>query len=163
MIRPAFADPASERPKEGDVLVRADAGDPIALEVNDVPLGGPPLRAWPMDPATGTVRSGSRLNKILLVRLDPALLAGDTKDRAAEGIVAYSAFCPHAGCDVTGWLADQALIECVCHASHYDPRNAAAVVSGPATRPLPALPLKLAGDKLVVAKPFNSRVGISQG
>jgi rieske iron-sulfur protein len=163
MVRPAFADPASERPKEGDVLVSADAVDPVALGVKDIPLGAPPLRAWPMEPTTGTVRSGSRLNKVLLVRLDPSLLAADTKERAADGIVAYSAFCPHAGCDVTGWLADQKLIECVCHASHYDPRNAAAVVAGPATRPLPALPLKLAGDKLIVARPFNSRVGIVPG
>jgi Rieske Fe-S protein len=164
MTCPARADPAGERPKEGDVLVSADAaGEPAALEAKDIALGAPPLRAWPMDPASGVVRSATRLNKVLLVRLDPSLLAADTKDRAADGVIAYSAFCPHAGCDVTGWLADQQLIECVCHASHYDPRNAAAVVSGPSTRPLPALPLKLAGGKLMVAKPFNSRVGIVQG
>ena len=29
---------------------------------------------WPMDPAEKVVRDGSRLNKVLLVRLDPAIL-----------------------------------------------------------------------------------------
>ena len=160
---PASADAASDRPKPGDVLVAVDATSPVALEPKDIPAGGPPVRAWPMDPVDKVVRSGTRLNKLLVLRLDPSTLVGDTRDRAADGVVAYSAFCPHAGCDVTGWLADQAVIECVCHASHYDPRDAAAVIGGPATRPLPALPLKLVDGKFVVAKPFTSRVGIVPG
>ena len=109
------------------------------------------------------IRNGSRLNEVLVIKLDPGELDDATRARSADGIVAYSAFCPHAGCDVTGWLAEPKLIECVCHASHYDPRNGAAVVAGPATRPLPALPLRIDGGKVVVAKTFTSRVGISQG
>ena len=96
----AVADPASERPKEGDVLVSVDAVPPVALEPKDLPDGGPPIRAWPMDPASNVVRSRSRLNRVLLVRLDPSTLVGPTKDRAAEGVVAYTAICPHAGCEV---------------------------------------------------------------
>jgi hypothetical protein len=34
-------------------------------------------------------------------------------------------------------------------------------MGGPATRPLAALPLKIAEGKLVVAKPFTGRVGIT--
>ena len=157
---PAWAEPASERPKEGDVLVAIDADKPVALEPKDIPVGGPPVLAWPMDPSSNTVRKESRLNKVLLVHLDPSTLVGSTKERAAEGVVAYSAICPHAGCEVNGWLADQQILECSCHYSHYNPREAAAVIDGPATRSLAALPLKIVEGKLAVAKPFTGRVGI---
>jgi Rieske Fe-S protein len=61
---------------------------------------------------------------------------------------------------VNGWLADQQILECSCHYSHYNPREAAAVMDGPATRSLAALPLKIAEGKLTVAKPFTGRAGI---
>src|SRR5438094_5632427 len=69
---PALAQPASERPKEGDLLVSIESESTNALEPRDIPLGGPPLLAWPMDAADKTVRKDSRLNKILLLRLDPS-------------------------------------------------------------------------------------------
>jgi len=157
---PALAQPASERPKEGDVLVPVESESTNALEPRDIPLGGPPLLAWPMDAADKTVRKDSRLNKILLLRLDPSTLVGATKDRAAEGVVAYSAICPHAGCEVNVWAAEQQTLECSCHYSHYNPREGASVIDGPAPRALAALPLKIVGGKLAVAKPFTGRVGI---
>jgi rieske iron-sulfur protein len=157
-VVPALADPASERPKEGDLLVSIESDDALALK--DVPISGPPVLAWPMDPASKTVRKESRLNKIVLLRFEPAALNETTKERAIDGVVAYSAICPHAGCEVSGWAADQQLLECSCHYSHYDPRAAAAVIDGPAPRPLAALPLKIVDGKLAVAKPFTGRVGI---
>ena len=89
--------------------------EPDALEPTDIPAGGPPVLAWPMDPAGNLVRKGSRLNKVLLVRLDPTTLVGVTQERAAEGVVAYSAICPHAGCEVNVWGAEQQILECSCH------------------------------------------------
>jgi Rieske Fe-S protein len=157
---PALAQPASDRPKEGDVLVAIEGDSQVPLEPKDVPRDGRPLLAWPMEPSAKVVRSGSRLNKVLLVRLDPATLVGPTRERAADGVVAYSAICPHAGCEVDIWAAEQKTLECSCHYSHYDPRNGAAVIDGPTPRSLAALPLKLADGKLVVAKPFTARVGI---
>jgi len=156
--RRAAGQPASERPKEGDPLVSVESE--TALAPADIPLGGPPVRAWSMDAADKTVRKDSRLNKILLLRLDPATLVGVTKERAAEGVVAYSAICPHTACEVDGWMADQQILECSCHYSHYNPREGAAVIDGPTPRALPALPLKIVDGKLAVAKPFTSRVGI---
>jgi Rieske Fe-S protein len=157
----ADAQPADERPKPGDALVPVD-GAGAALTPADIQAGTRPIAAWPMDPAGNVVRNGSRLNKVLVLRLDPATLVGDTKDRAADGVLAYSAICPHAGCEVTGWSAEQQTIECPCHASHYNPREAGAVIDGPTPRPLAGLPLKIADGKLVVAKPFTTRVGIIQ-
>ena len=112
-------------------------------------------------PTTKLIRNGSRLNKVLLVRLDPATLVGTTRERAADGVVAYSAICPHAGCEVSGWIDDQKIIECTCHNSKYDPREGVAIIEGPTTRGLAALPLKIVDDKLVVAKPFIGRLGIA--
>ena len=154
---PAAAEPADERPQEGDFLVRTD-GPPTPLGPNDI--SAPQVIAWPMDPATKTVRDGSRLNKVLLIRLDPATLEQPTQARAADGVVGYSAICPHAGCEVTGWQADQLILECPCHNSRYNPREAAAIVDGPSPRALASLPLKIVDGKLAVAKPFIGRLGV---
>jgi Rieske Fe-S protein len=156
----ARAEPADERPKVGDLLVSADSDSPTPLEPKDIPAGGPQLLAWPKDAASVVVRKGSRLNKVLLLRFDPATLTAPTSERAAEGVVAYSAICPHAGCEVSVWDGERKILECSCHYSHYDPRAGAAVIDGPAPRALAALPLKILDGKLAVAKPFTSRVGI---
>ena len=155
---PASAQPENERPKEGDFLVSIHSETPVPLQPKDIPSGGPPVVAWPMD--GNLVRKGSRLNKVLLLRLDPATLVGVTQQRAADGVVAYSAICPHAGCDVDAWVDDQKILECSCHYSRYNPRNGAAVLDGPAPRTLPALPLKIVDGNLAVAKPFTARVGV---
>jgi len=155
---PASAQPENERPKEGDFLVSIHSESSVPLQPNDIPSGGPPVVAWPMD--GNLVRKGSRLNKVLLLRLDPATLVGVTQERAADGVVAYSAICPHAGCDVDAWVDDQKILECSCHYSRYNPRNGAMVVDGPAPRALPALPLKIVDGNLAVAKPFTARVGV---
>jgi Rieske Fe-S protein len=155
---PATAEPVDERPKEGDHLVAIDAAVPVDLAPKDV---AGPIIAWPMDPQARLIRNGSRLNKVLLVRLDPATLVGATRERAADGVVAYSAICPHAGCEVSGWVEEQKVLECPCHNSRYNPRDGATIIEGPTTRGLAALPLKIVDGKLVVAKPFTGRVGIA--
>jgi rieske iron-sulfur protein len=161
----AFAqddDAKRERPQPGDVLVNIGAADPVPLNVTDIPRGGPQILAWPMDLVSKTMRDGSRLNKVLLLRLDPVSFDQATRARSADGVVAYSAICPHAGCEVSKWLADTQRLECPCHFSQYDPKMGAAVVAGPTPRPLPALPLKAVDGRLVVAKPFTARVGFQQ-
>jgi rieske iron-sulfur protein len=158
----AQTDPTRERPREGDVLVPVGATPPKPLKPEDLPLDGKQTFSWPMDPETGTVRDGSRLNKVLLLRLDPEGFDPETKEHAAEGVVAYSAVCVHTGCDVTEWHADQQLLVCPCHYSTYAPKEGAKVVSGPAPRRLPALPLKVVDGRLVVAKSFTGRAGFQQ-
>jgi rieske iron-sulfur protein len=132
----AQTEPARERPKESDLLVAVGtAATPEPLKPDELPLGGNPTMAWPMDPQTNTVRNGSRLNKVLLLRLDPQGFDPETRDHAAEGVVAYSAVCTHTGCDVVNWHPDRRLLECPCHNSVYDPMEGAKVVSGPADDP----------------------------
>jgi Rieske Fe-S protein len=158
----AQTDAARERPREGDLLVTVGATPSEPLKPDDLPLDGKQTLAWPMDPETKTVRNGSRLNKVLLLRLDPEGFDPETKERAADGVVGYSAICPHTGCDVTNWHPDSELLECPCHYSNYNPKEGAKVVSGPSPRRLPALPLKIADGRLVVAKPFTGRAGFQQ-
>lgn len=158
----AQTDAARERPREGDLLVAVSATSPEPLKPDDLALDGKQTLAWPMDPESKTLRSGSRLNKVLLLRLDPEGLDSATKERAAEGTVAYSAICVHTGCDVTNWDPNRQLLECPCHYSIYDPKEGAKVVSGPAPRSLPALPLKIVDGRLAVAKPFIGRAGFQQ-
>lgn len=151
------------RPQMGDVLVFSlgdRQGQPISVQ--DVPLGGPPLFAYAMDPATQTVRDGSRLNRVLVVRLTEQELSDQSRTSAAEGIVGYSAVCTHTGCDVVGWNNDAKYLVCPCHASTFDPKDRAKVVSGPAPRPLAALPLRVVGGKVTVAGTFSGRVGAEQ-
>lgn len=59
--------------------------------------------------------------------------------RAASGDVhAFSSVCTHQGCKVDKVAAGK--IECPCHASLFD-ADTGAVLSGPAGRPLPSIPV----------------------
>jgi Rieske Fe-S protein len=149
-------EPASIAPQKDDVLVKRGDQTFTPLTPGDVPSNGQYVSAWPMAPSTKIVRSGSRLNEVLLIRLDPKTLAGASQSASVDGILAYSALCSHAGCNLTTWIPDEGTLSCDCHASAFDARASGNVIDGPASRPLPALPLKLSGDVLVVARPFSS-------
>jgi rieske iron-sulfur protein len=156
------SDPAHERPKEGDLLVRVDNPGAAPLKPDDIEIGAVQIMAWPVDPAAKVVRDGSRLNKVLLLRLDPAALGETTAARAAAGVLAYSAICPHTGCEVVSWVNDRQILECPCHNSQYDPKAGARVIAGPSPRGLAALPLRLTDGQLTVAHAFIGRLGIQQ-
>jgi Rieske Fe-S protein len=159
VTRGAQDDPTSLRPQPGDVLVKVGDSALQRLTPGDIAVGAPPTIAWAMAPTDRTVRSGSRLNRVLLIKLAVEQISADTKAMAADGVVAYTAICTHSGCEVTDWLADEHVLYCSCHSSKFDPANGARVVDGPAPRSLPALPLGMAAGQLVVAGPFTSRVG----
>ena len=157
-ITRAQENPAAARPKAGDLLVKVDDSKAVALTPDDIPLASDQTMAWAMDPVDKTVRNGDRLNRILLVRFPTEQLGAETGARAAAGVVAYTAICTHAGCEVTDWIVDTKLLFCPCHDSTFDPKDGGKVVDGPAARMLPALPLKIVENKLVVAAPFTARI-----
>jgi rieske iron-sulfur protein len=159
---------SDERPQKGDLLVVSDGEQAGAIiKPSDLKTGGPPVHAWPKDPKTSVIRKGSRLNEILVIRFDPGELDEDTRSRSAEGIVAYSAICTHAGCPVSEWVkaegGDQNVFKCPCHNSEFNARESAQVVFGPAPRRLAALPLEITDGSLAVAAPFVGKVGAQQG
>lgn len=151
------------RPVAGDLLVKVGDATATPLTPADVVAGPSPTMAWPMAPGDAVVRSGSRLNRVVLVRLDAAALGEKTRARATDGIVAYSAICTHTGCEVGAFLPEEQALYCECHQSRFDPRDEAKVTDGPAPRSLPALPLQVVDGRLVVAGPFSTRPGFEQG
>jgi Rieske Fe-S protein len=118
----------SDGGKAGGGKQKASGGDANA--------GGPAIAS------TSEVAPGSALkfkdsgNPAFLVHLD------------SGNFVAYSAICSHQGCTVAyqgGQLA------CPCHGSVFDPANGGAVVTGPATTPLPEIPIKVQGGEVTKA------------
>ena len=156
-------DPAASRPQAGDLLVKAGDASKTPLTPRDVTAGAPQMLVWAMDPADKTVRNASRLNQVILLRLDPETLKPETRARAANGVVAYTNICTHTGCDVETWLAAEQVVSCPCHDSAFDPKDSGRVVDGPAPRALPALALTIAGGHLVVAQPFTAPIGFEKG
>lgn len=160
LLARAAEDPSKAPAAVGDELAFASWDDEArAVTPADVVLNAAPLSVWPRDPVSGVTRENARLNQILLVRLDPASLDDATRARAVDGIVAYSAICTHAACAVSEWAEDKRHFVCPCHSSEYDPAHGAARVTGPTARPLPALPLKLDGERLLIAAPFSAPLG----
>lgn len=150
-------------PSEGDLLVfayGARAGEAIAPD--DLRPDESQVFAYPMDPISGVVRNGTRLNQLLVLRMSRELLSPHTVERSAAGVVAYSGVCTHTGCDVTDFDEEARRFQCPCHDSQFDPADGARVVGGPAPRPLPSLPLRLDAGRLAVAGSFDAPVGFQQ-
>jgi ubiquinol-cytochrome c reductase iron-sulfur subunit len=90
--------------------------------------------------------------------LDADGLPGPTVDN----LVCYSKICTHAGCPVGLYRAAAGELLCPCHQSTFDVNRAAEVVSGPAGRALPHLPLGVDDEGFLVALgDFNEPVGPS--
>ena len=164
VARAQDADPRNARPREGDRFVFAGGDRKGAIVMaRDLTLGGPPASAYPQEPTSGITRDGSRLNQVLLIRLDVAELTEATRPRAPEGIVAYSAICTHTGCDSWAWQGDEKLLKCPSHDSEFVARDGARVTSGPAPRRLATLPLKIVDGVVIAADVFVGRVGFQPG
>ena len=158
---------SDERPQKGDLLVYSDGEhEGGVIKPGDLQLDGPPLHAWPKDPKSSVIRKGSRLNEILLVRLDPGELDDASRSRSADGIIAYSLVCTHAGCPISEWVksdvGDKNVLKCPCHNSEFNLREGGQVVFGPAPRRLAALPLAITDGSLTVAATFVGKVGGQQ-
>jgi rieske iron-sulfur protein len=129
----------------GDLLVYA-TGDQSGLPVDVAAIEpGMAVQAFPEG------KSDNERNLIEVVRLGEDL---------PSGLVAYSAICTHLGCTVLPSLSEQGYIVCPCHASLFDPAAAARVITGPANRPLPSLPIEVSSDGVVrAAGGFEGPVG----
>lgn len=116
--------PGSTTPAAPTTTAPTPAGHRLGPS-SDVPVGG---AAQFTDPASG----------------DPGLVL-----RPTDGtFVAFSAICPHAGCTVA-FAPSSDIIACPCHGSEFNPRTGA-VVRGPASRGLTAIPVTASGGNLYV-------------
>lgn len=119
--------------------------DGDGLRPEDIPLGGV-ITVWPPDAV------GSELAAVMLLRLrdlpQPPTRIADVVD---ETLVAYSRICSHAGCAVALYRDVDQVLFCPCHQATFDARRGAEPVSGPASHPLPQLPLGIDDEGFIVA------------
>jgi len=138
---------------------------------------GKPLRADEIEPKglysafpEGADREGLGA-PIVLVRLAPDAfhLPPGLAHYPADGIVAYSKICTHAGCAISLYRTPlfpptdpgPALV-CPCHYSTFDPAKGGTVEFGPAGRKLPMLPLRIDSKGFLrAAGNFDGPVGPS--
>lgn len=119
--------------------------DEERVRPEDVPVGGV-VTVWP-EGLAGTERAA-----VMLLRLRDLPEAPTRTDAVVDStLVAYSRLCTHAGCAVALYRhRDQALF-CPCHQATFDARRGARPTAGPASVPLPQLPLGLSGDGYLIA------------
>ncbi|HEY3209366.1 MAG TPA: Rieske 2Fe-2S domain-containing protein [Actinomycetota bacterium] len=111
--------------------------DGRALTAADLPVGGV-LTVFP----EGRLDADSQT---LLIRMDPDEFVPQPgrESWSPAGYVAYSKICTHAGCPVGLYEQGTGRLFCPCHQSVFEARDGAKPTAGPATRPLPQLPLSV--------------------
>ncbi|HYN99347.1 MAG TPA: Rieske 2Fe-2S domain-containing protein [Actinomycetota bacterium] len=97
-------------------------------------------------------------SQTVLIRVDPSQLASE--EGTAEGLIAYSKICTHAGCPVGLYRVATHDLFCPCHQSTFDVLDGAKPIAGPATRALPQLPIEVDDEGYIVATDdFSEPVG----
>ena len=137
--------------RNGMRLVTSD-GIPVRLDALET---GGILTVYP------AVEPGSADGQAVLLKVDPnELELGDRESWTRDGYVAYSKICTHAGCPVGLYEPETHELLCPCHQSVFDVLRGAAPAGGPATRPLPQLPLSVDDEGYFVATgDFSDPVG----
>ena len=139
-------------PQPGD-RIQGIKGDLKAQDLKPemLEVGARPVEAFPFDPAAGVLRRKNRLNRMLVMRLDPAEMDEETRARSADGVLVYSALCTHRSCTIKSWKEEERIMRCHCHLSEFAALSGGSVLSGPARRQLPSVPLGLDDDGFVIA------------
>jgi ubiquinol-cytochrome c reductase iron-sulfur subunit len=152
-------------PQEGKLkrLTRDPDGTPI--KAADVTIGS----AFHVIPEGLNELHEGKLNEkakavVLLMRLNPDSLnpSPGREDWGYNGIVAYSKICTHVGCPVALYEQQTHHLLCPCHQSTFDLTQECKVIFGPASRPLPQLPIAVDSEGYLVAtSDFKEPVGPS--
>ncbi|MBK9077799.1 MAG: Rieske (2Fe-2S) protein [Hyphomicrobium sp.] len=155
----ADAEPSGASLKAGDHFTRVGDGAGLsAIRLSDLPAGAAIMDVMPLDPATGKAREESRMNAVNLVRISN--VPSGSPLEATQGVMAYSAICTHKGCKVNSWAPEQNRWRCFCHMSEFDVLANGEVVDGPATQPLPTIPIAIDAEGIITATAgFSSAPG----
>jgi|SRR5882757_9151714 len=127
-----------------------------------VQVDGTPLRPEDMEPGSlatvfpnvpdGTTNAYA---PTMLIRLRPGTVIKTRKGQQNfqwGDYVAYSKICTHLGCPVSLYEQQTNRILCPCHQSQFDVLQDAKPIFGPATRPLPQLPITVDADGYFIAR-----------
>jgi ubiquinol-cytochrome c reductase iron-sulfur subunit len=152
-------------PQEGKLKRLARDPDGTPIKASDVTIGS----AFHVIPEGLNELHEGKLNEkaksvVLLMRLDPASLnpSEGREDWGYNGIVAYSKICTHVGCPVALYEQQTHHLLCPCHQSTFDLTQECKVIFGPASRPLPQLPIAVDDEGYLVAtSDFKEPVGPS--
>ena len=100
---------------------------------------------------------------VVIIKFRPGQLQPPTvMPWTVDDIVAYSKICTHVGCPAALYEQTTHHILCPCHQSTFDAARGATVLFGPATRPLPQLPLGVDSQGFLIAtSDFHEPVGPS--
>jgi ubiquinol-cytochrome c reductase iron-sulfur subunit len=100
---------------------------------------------------------------VIIIKFRPGELKSPTNlNWTVNDIVAYSKICTHVGCPAALYEQTTHHILCPCHQSTFDAARGAEVIFGPATRPLPQLPIGVDAQGFLIALgDFNQPVGPS--
>lgn len=140
----------------GRRLVRED-DSPVHRD--DVPVGG----AIPAFPRGAQQLAASQ---VMLVHVAPEgqlELTSARREWTVAGFVAYSRLCTHMGCSVGLYQTETRSLVCPCHQSAFQVMDGGSPQFGPATRPLPQLPLGLDDEGFLIATgDFERPVGTAR-
>ena len=145
--------------KKGTRMVQVVTGVPVLAA--DFATPGGILTVVP----EGTLSDDEELAKstVLLIKLRPEQIKEPTvRNWTVNGTVAYSKICTHLGCPAALYEQTTHHILCPCHQSTFAADRGAAVIFGPAARPLPQLPITTDSEGYLVAQSdFHEPVGPS--
>ena len=153
-VEEAEAETAPEKlfPQNGDRIQGIKGSlKKLDLKPDMLEFGARPVEAFPFSPADGVLRRKNRLNRMLVVRLDPDEMDDETRDRSVDGVLVYSALCTHRSCTIKSWKPEERIMRCHCHLSEFAALSGGSVLSGPARRQLPMVPLGLDDEGFVIA------------
>jgi rieske iron-sulfur protein len=155
-------------PLKNDTFIFADGPNKgTGVLVTDIAVDAPPVTVKAVDPATGKVREDDGDTDhatVLLYRVDPAKITlEDVKNDTVEGILGFTAVCPHQACILTGWDAASKQFLCPCHQALFDPLKGGQNTGGARTRMLAQIPLTAVEGRLVVANQVVEWIGIKRG
>lgn len=143
-------------------FIKGDLKDQF-LKPDLLETGARPVEAFPFDPEAGVLRRKYRLNRMLVLRLDPEEMDEETRTLSIDGLLIYSALCTHRACTIKSWMPDERHLRCHCHLSQFAALSGGSVKDGPARRRLPMVPLALDDEGFVIAKEgFNGKVGAAK-
>ncbi|MEE8600162.1 ubiquinol-cytochrome c reductase iron-sulfur subunit [Euzebya tangerina] len=132
-LGPRVGEQLRSTPWASGVRLKTTEGEDIRAE--DLAIGTV-VTAWPAD------NIGFERAAVLVMRLSDEPAEPTNMEWVIENsLVAYSKICTHAGCPVALFRERENSLFCPCHQSTFDVRRACQPTFGPATRPLPQLPL----------------------
>jgi ubiquinol-cytochrome c reductase iron-sulfur subunit len=149
-----------KNPNKGNPLGTTPWGRGVRLVRNDgTPISPADAEPGSLQTVFPAVPGGNRASDAatMLFRLRPEQVAVYKPRPGQENFgyadyLAFSKICTHAGCPVSLYEQETSRILCPCHQSQFLITDGAKPVFGPATRPLPQLPITLDSEGYFIAR-----------